>query len=153
MSEEHLLVDGYSILHQWDELKRDRIRSLAAGRRRLVQLLTQFHDCRPGSLTVVFDGRSGAAGGDEVGSGIEVIYSRKGQSADALIERMVGGSGRPQTFLVATDDRAERGVIEGLGGRTISADDLRLMVAAELKELSRTLEVNRARNLRFARRR
>jgi len=137
---EHILVDGYSILHQWSELKAARMRSLAAGRQALIHILTQFHDCHGGHLTLVFDGRSIPRGGDGIRSGIQILYSREGQTADAVIERIVGQSADPEKFLVATDDHAEQNIIEGLGGRVLSADAFHAAVKSELKSLEQILE-------------
>ena len=72
MSHEHILVDGYSMLHQCAELKPARLRSLAAGRQALILLLTHFHDSHGGELTVVFDGRSLPRGGEGVGIAPEI---------------------------------------------------------------------------------
>lgn len=149
MVTEHILVDGYSILHNWTELKPARTRSLAAGRQALIHLLTQFHDCRGGSLTIVFDGRSLPQGGDGIRSSIQILYSKEGQTADAVIERMVGQSPKPDQYLVATDDYAEQNVVEGLGARTISADIFHAMVEGELNNLETALEKISFKNRRF----
>lgn len=153
MAGPHILVDGYSILHQWEEFRPALRTSLAAGRQALIHILTQFHDCRGGKMTLVFDGRSLPKGGDGVRTQVDIIYSKDGQTADAVIERMVGQSARPQDFLVATDDYAEQNVIESLGGRTISADGFHAMVQSELQDLGKALETLSSRNQSFGRRR
>ena len=149
---EHLLVDGYSILHQWDELKPGRGRSLAAAREALVLLLTRYHDARGGELTVVFDGRSLPPGGFPFKTGLRILFSREGETADAVIERMVGQAPKDSRFLVATDDEMERSVVESLGAHTISAQILRSMVRDALKDLDAVLQKLAGRNRRFPRR-
>jgi len=151
MSGKHILVDGYSMLHQWDELKPARLRSLAAGREALILLLTHFHDSHGGKLTVVFDGRSVPRGGAGVKTDVGILYSREGETADAVIERMVGQSPRPHDFLIATDDHAEQNIVESLGARAISADGFHAMMEDELKNLKDFLKQLSLVNRRFSR--
>ncbi len=140
MTLEHIIVDGYNILYQWAALKAARMCSLAAGRQALIHLLTQLHDCRGGKMTLVFDGRSVLRGGDGVQTNIRILYTKEGETADAVIERMVGQSTQPENFLVATDDYAEQSVIQALGGHTISAEAFYAMAKSELVNLEQTLE-------------
>jgi uncharacterized protein len=149
---EHILVDGYSIMHQWTELKPARLQSLATGRQALIHLLTQFHDADGRALTVVFDGRSLPRGGEATRTSIQVVFSKDGQTADAVIERIIGQSPKPQSFLVATDDYAEQNVVEGFGAQTISAQGFHSMVQAEVSDLSQTLETLSLKNRNFGRR-
>lgn len=151
MGGEQILVDGYSLLHQWDELKPARMRSLAAGREALVLWLTRYHDARGGQLTVVFDGRSLPAGGLPFQTGVRVVYSRDGETADAVIERFVGQSPQPARILVATDDAMERNVVEALGARTVSAEIFYAMVRDELQDLQTDLKTISLRNRDFRR--
>ncbi|MDD2710268.1 MAG: NYN domain-containing protein [Verrucomicrobiae bacterium] len=150
---EHILVDGYSLIHQWDELRTARGRGAAAGRDALISALTRFHDSHGGGLTVVFDGQSVPKGGAAIKTGIQIVYSRAGESADAVIERMVGQSPRPADFLVATDDMAEQRVVEGFGAHTISAAGFRRMVEDDSKDLGREIKDLSRRNQGFSRRR
>ena len=151
MSSEHILVDGYSMLHQWPELKAARTRGIATGRQALIHLLTRYHDARGGRRTVGFDGRSLPKGGEATPTGMGGLYSRAGESADAVIERIVGQSATPSSFLVATDDHAEQNVVEGLGGRTVSADVFRLMLTEALDDLEMELDRISTGNRRFNR--
>lgn len=149
---EHILVDGYNILHQWTEFARARRSSLAKARQALIHLLTQFHDCHGGRMTLVFDGRSAARGDPSLRTNIEIIYSRQGESADAVIERVVGRSANPANFVVATDDRIQQSTVESFGARAISADMFHDLVESELDNLSGVLDGITARNRPFGRR-
>jgi len=151
MAGEHILVDGYSILYHWPELQPFHNRSLAAGREALIQILTQFHDARGGRLTVVFDGRSLPPGGTSIRTSIEVVYSKEGQTADSIIEKMVAQSPDPKAFLVATEDYAEQNTIESFGGQSISAQGFHAMVEAELDELEHVLQKLTFKNHPFTR--
>lgn len=151
MANEHILVDGYSILYQWKELDSLRQRNLATARQVLIKVLTHFHDYRGGKLSVVFDGRSLPKGGEAIRTNIEVIFSRTGESADAVIERIVGTSPNPSSFLVATDDFAEQTTVESLGAHTLSADGFHSMIEAEMEGLNDAISRITTKNSGFRR--
>jgi predicted RNA-binding protein with PIN domain len=149
----HVLVDGYSMVFQWPELVAARKRGLGAARDELVRMLTAFHDRSGGGLTVVFDGRSLPPSVEAVPTGIRVVYTRGGRSADAEIEGLVGGCAEPARLLVATDDRAERMTVEALGARTASAEVFREMVLEAGRELQEEIGRAAAKATAFRRRR
>lgn len=149
----HTLVDGYSMVFQWPELVAARRRGIGAARDELIRLLTAFHDGKGGGLTVVFDGRSLPPSGEAVPTGVRVIYTKGGRTADAEIEGIVGGCAEPGRLLVATDDQAERMTVEALGARTISAEVFRDMVLEAGRELREELGRATAKATAFRRRR
>jgi predicted RNA-binding protein with PIN domain len=73
-------------------------------------------------ITVIFDG-AGAPSGTPAASSrpeMEVLYSRRGKTADQLIERAVHRFGDFGEVLVVTDDQAECETVLSLGGSTSS---------------------------------
>src|ERR1051325_140558 len=86
-----ILVDGYSLLHVWEELAPGKPRFSAAARDELIWRLTQYHDACGTPITVVFDGASTTQTFSPSPSTpeVEIIYSRHGQTADQVIERVV----------------------------------------------------------------
>jgi len=155
MSDEHILVDGHNILHQWDELRPALAQSHATGRDALILLLTRFHDCHGGKLTLVFDGNTGSQKNESSKTGlktdISVFYSAAGESADAVIERIVGQSSRPDQFLVATDDHAEQNLVEAMGARVVSSVVFHAMLEDRLKDLNEWLKQLALCNRKFKR--
>jgi len=117
-----ILVDGYSLLHNWPELAPGRARYSAAARDALIQRLTLYQDACGTPVTIVFDGsglpgpRSAPAAPGEV----EVLYSRRGQTADQIIERAAHRFGPYGEVLAVTDDNAERETVISLGGSAAS---------------------------------
>jgi predicted RNA-binding protein with PIN domain len=49
-----ILVDGYSMLHNWPELAPGAARHSARAREELIAMLTQFHDAAGTPLTIFF---------------------------------------------------------------------------------------------------
>ncbi len=132
-----ILVDGYSLLHNWPELARGRARHSAAARDELIRRLTLYQDASGTPVTVFFDGASGPTGRRPAAStsAVEVLYSRKGQTADQMIERAVHRFGPYGEVLAVTDDHAERDTVISLGGSASSCWNFIETVERALAEL------------------
>jgi len=149
-----ILVDGYSLLHNWTELAPGRPRHSARAREELIYVLTRFRDATGTPITVFFDGAGAAPGTPppEPEPAIEVLFSRTGQTADQLIERAAHRFGDHGEVLVVTDDIAERETVTGLGGQAASCANFIRMVESALTELQDELrDYNRAERNRFNR--
>ncbi len=120
-----ILVDGYSLLHNWPELAPGTARHSEAARDALVEMLTQYQDAKGTPITVFFDGagprrvkpKNAAAGT------VEVLFSNAGQTADDLIERAAHRFQDYGEVLVVTDDFAERNTVSGFGGSVASCSE------------------------------
>src|ERR1051326_8108296 len=152
-----ILIDGYSLLHNWPELAPGRPRHSAAARDELVRILTLYRDATGTPITVFFDGsgpRRRGATGEAPADEVEVLFSRAGQTADQMIERTAHRFQPYGEVLAVTDDHAERDIVIGLGGQAASwmnfiRDIERAMAesADDLKRHNRT-ERNRFRQPR-----
>lgn len=137
-----ILVDGYSLLHQWLELAPGKARHSVAARAELVRRLTEYRDASGTAITVVFDG-AGERGrpGDMVSTReMEVLYSRSGQTADDIIEQVAARLAQLGEVLVVTDDYAERDTVIASGAMAISCDVFRGMMRDATEELQRDLK-------------
>src|SRR5437588_12912586 len=100
-----ILVDGYSLLHNWPELAEGAPRHSERARDALVDMLQHYQDASGTPVTVFFDGTGarrkpkGAAG-----PSVEVLFSSSGQTADDLIERAAHRFQEYGEVLVVTDD-------------------------------------------------
>jgi len=149
-----ILVDGYSLLHNWPELAPGQPRHSERARNELVQVLTRYHDTTGTPVTVFFDGAGAAAGVPkrETDSAVEVLFSHAGQTADQMIERAAYRFNAYGETLVVTDDRAERDVVSGMGGSVASCADFVRMIENALTELQDELRnYNRTELNRFNR--
>src|SRR5437660_3054485 len=104
-----ILVDGYSLLHNWPALAPGKPRHSAAAREELVHVLTQYRDAIGTPITVIFDGAGAPASTPKVESGpeMEILYSKAGRTADDVIERAAHRLSEFGEVLVVTDDYAE----------------------------------------------
>ncbi len=74
---------------------------------------------------MVFDGTGMKASSDSTPHGIAVFYSKSGQTADSIIERLAAKYAKDHEVTVATNDRMERTTAEAFGSMTISGLQLR----------------------------
>jgi hypothetical protein len=149
-----ILVDGYSLLHNWPELAPGRARHSALARAELIHVLARFYDATGTPVTVFFDG-SGAPPGTppaETHPAVEVLFSRAGQTADQMIERAAYRFSAYGEVLAVTDDVAERETVTGLGGLASSCANFIRLIENALAELQDELQdYNRAERNRFNR--
>jgi predicted RNA-binding protein with PIN domain len=147
-----ILVDGYSLLHNWPDLAPGFPRHSARAREELIHALTRYHDATGEQITIVFDG-AGAPPNlpqGESSAAVEVLFSRSGQTADQLIERATHRFQAHGEVLVVTDDLAERETVIGFGGETASCANFIRQVEGALAELHDELRNhNRMEQTRF----
>ena len=112
-----ILVDGYSLLHNWPELAPGKPRHSEDARGELVRMLTLYRDASGTSITIVFDG-AGKSPSTAYPStpDVEILYSRSGQTADQIIERVTARMEPFGEILAVTDDYAERDTVAYQGG-------------------------------------
>ena len=140
---ERLLVDGYNVIHAWPELKALLMHSLEEARDRLIDRLAVYAQVTGADVTVVFDAHKTAAmaSAEETRSGVRILFTRKGMSADQAIERMAYRlEGDHEPVVVATNDRFQRDLVAGMGSAVISAEELQRRVVEAEKQMSRTVQ-------------
>jgi len=115
--EKILIVDGHSAIFsmpEFSELHRGTSRYLA--RLELIKWLQRFADSSDWNVVVVFDGKQserGIEGGKD--EGLLVLYSRDGETADTVIERLAARFGEKDEVLVASNDRMVLLTVMGFG--------------------------------------
>ena len=99
-----IIVDGYNLIRQSAELAMLDRADLQSGREALLRELQSYRRARRHKITVVFDGREqgGFSEGAESAGGIGVRYSKRGETADSVIARLVS-QGDEGTVVVSSD--------------------------------------------------
>jgi len=95
---------------------------------------------------VVFDAHHSAAmaNSEDTVDGVRVVFTRRGHSADHVIERLAyEASNTGEVITVATSDRFQRDLVRGMGGAVISSLELEKRVIDAENEITR--RVNRYR--------
>ncbi|MDQ2918647.1 MAG: NYN domain-containing protein [Verrucomicrobiota bacterium] len=125
MQPQYLIVDGHSVIFAWPELRQLHERRTSLAREALVRRLRDYQDWTGVQVVVVFDGKGTTPNESSEPGEIQIFYSRAGQSADAIVERLASKYGERFKLLVATDDYLEQETATACGAECISAEGLR----------------------------
>ena len=125
MRPQYLLVDGHSIIFAWPELRLLHERRSSLARDALIRQLRDFQDWSGTKVVVVFDGRGSSVSQEAEPGEIQVFYSRVGQTADSIIERLASKYAERFHLIVATGDYLEQETTGASGAETVSPDGLR----------------------------
>ncbi|WP_148205196.1 NYN domain-containing protein [Candidatus Methylacidiphilum infernorum] len=118
-----LVIDGYSVIYAWDELRLAKRRSLSKARELLIEKLFVLHDLDIYQVVVIFDGSNPEPVSiPKVPEDFTVIFSPRGTTADGLIERYVSSSVPQRTVTVITADLEEKRQVESLGAFCMSPE-------------------------------
>jgi len=134
MATARILVDGYSLLHAWRDLAAGEPRHSARAREALIHVLTQYADSIGPPVTLFFDGSGAPKDTPETISpdSLEIVFSRRGKTADDLIERTAFRLKPHGEALAVTNDHAERDTVISMGGTAQSCEDF-------IRDIERTL--------------
>jgi predicted RNA-binding protein with PIN domain len=134
-----ILVDGYSLLHSWLALAPGAPRHSAEARGELIHVLALYSDAVGTPVTVVFDGggHRGTRSQSDSTASVEVLYSRAGQTADQIIERVTHRMKPFGEVLAVTDDYAERDTVIAMGGFASSCENFINTIENALRDLER----------------
>ena len=125
----YLIVDGHSIIFAWPELRKLHARRSSLAREALLKQLRDYQDWTGVRVVSVFDGKGKKAEATSDPAEVQVFYSRSGQSADAIIERLASKYAKKYELLVATSDSMEAETVHACGAETTSPDGLRALLA------------------------
>jgi len=120
-----LIVDGHSIIFQWPDLARQHAHKPQSARETLIKMLRTFQDNSDWHVVVVFDGKGASPTEIREPHSVQVFYSKSGQTADSIIERLVARYAGEYQVTVATDDGLERTTVQTFGASAMSSLQLR----------------------------
>ncbi|MFO7709217.1 MAG: NYN domain-containing protein [Desulfobacterales bacterium] len=131
----HIIVDGYNLIRRSPTLSRLDRRDLALGREALISGLAAYRKIKPHRITVVFDGVDAPADSParDVQRGVHVLFSRCGETADAVIVRLAGQE--REKALVVTSDGAVARAAQACGAAAIDSPEFEFyLMQAAVKE-------------------
>ena len=145
---EYLLVDGYNIIHAWDELKELARSDLSAARKALMDILSNYQGFRKCEVIVVFDAYKvkGNPGSVSKYHNIHVVYTKEAETADNYIEKVTYELGRKYQVRVATSDGVEQLIILGHGALRVSARMFRMEIEQAEGQIADLIAQNNRKN-------
>jgi predicted RNA-binding protein with PIN domain len=126
----YLIVDGHSIIFAWPELRKLQARRSSAAREGLIKQLRDYQDWTGVRVVVVFDGKGGKTSATSEPGEVQIFYSRSGQSADAIVERLASKYAKRFELMVATSDSMEAQTVQACGAEWVSPEGLRGLFAS-----------------------
>ena len=120
----YLIVDGHSIIFAWPELRKLHQRRSSLAREALIKQLQHYQDWTGVPVVVVFDGKGRQVNTSSDPGDVQVVYSRQGQTADAIIERLASKYAERFDLAVATSDLAEAETVHACGAEWLSPNSL-----------------------------
>jgi len=127
----HIIIDGYNLIRQSEQLRRAERLTLEEGRQALLRFLIPYRERKGHRLTVVFDGWEGGSAQEERdrAGGIDILYSRRGEKADEVIKRLAERSS--DELVVVTSDRDIGNFVERCGGTVVASPTFAAIVTGD----------------------
>jgi uncharacterized protein len=130
----YLIVDGHSIIFAWPELRKLHARRSYLAREALLKQLRDYQDWTGVRVVAVFDGKGNKVDTTSDPADVQVFYSRSGQSADAIVERLASKYGKRFDLTVATSDSMEAETVHASGAEWISPNGLRALLDSRRRQ-------------------
>jgi predicted RNA-binding protein with PIN domain len=127
-ADRYLIVDGHSVIFAWPDLRKLHDQRTSLARDELVKRLRDYQDWTGVHVVVVFDGKGAEVSNQADPHEVQIFYSRTGQTADTIIERLAGKYGERFRLTVATSDTLERATATAFGADSVSPEALRQLL-------------------------
>ncbi len=117
----HIIIDGYNLIRQSNTLSNLDRQNIQLGREALLKMLAEYKKIKRHKITVVFDGTNAHFSyprKDKI-KGIEIRFSRAGESADTVIKKMAAKE--KEKALVVSSDMGIVNAVVSNGAATINS--------------------------------
>nr|WP_316614415.1 translation factor GTPase family protein [uncultured Ruminococcus sp.] len=124
---EYVLVDGYNVIHAWDNLRAMVNEHMDVARNLLINTLCNYQGYKKCELILVFDAYKIKGHEREVEkfNNITIVYTKEAETADMYIERASYKLAKNNRVRVVTSDGMEQLIILGNGAIRVSAREFR----------------------------
>ena len=148
---EYLLVDGYNVIHAWDDLKELYYENVEAATGKLMDILCNYQGFKKCAVILVLDAykKEGNAMAIQKYHNIHVVYTKEAETADQYIEKVVHEIGRKYNVSVVTSDKVEQVIIQGQGARLISSREFKEEVEIVNRQIREEYESRRGGNKNY----
>ncbi len=142
---EFLLVDGYNIIHAWDDLSEIAAENLEDARDKLLDIMSNYKGFIRTEVIVVFDAYKvkNNRGSVYTHRNITVVYTKEAETADHYIERTTKELVQEYAVKVATSDYLEQIIIMGAGAMRVTPRELKVYIEDARERGRKKLEERR----------
>jgi len=140
---EYLLVDGYNVIHAWDELNDIAKGNLDGAAGSLNDILCNYQAINDIPVMVVYDAyKVKSHKTEEINyKNITVVYTRTAQTADQYIEQYAHENSKKFDITVVTSDGLEQVIVMGNGGKIMSSREFHEEATRCFKEFNERFNV------------
>ena len=123
----YLIVDGYNIVHAWEDLKELLPDNIEGARMRLMDILCDYQALTRYELILVFDAYKVKGNLGEMFDyhNIHIVYTKEAETADAYIEKLTHTISKDYQVTVATSDGLVQLITRGQNCLILSARELK----------------------------
>ena len=141
----YLIVDGYNIVHAWDELSCLIEDNLEGARMKLLDMLCNYQGFLKYEVIVVFDAYKVKGNLGEMFDyhNIHVVYTKEAETADSYIEKLTHQISKDYYVTVATSDGLVQLITRGQNCIVMSARELKEDVERVNQEIRAYLDCNK----------
>ncbi len=125
----HIIIDGYNLVRRSTTLSMFDEIDIQQGREALIDVLVNYKKLKRHRITVVFDGTSAPSffkQGDHI-RGIEVLFSRSGETADRVIKKMA--LREKEKAIVVSSDKEIVDYALSKGAATLSSEEFESIIS------------------------
>lgn len=144
LKDKYILVDGYNVIHAWDELEDIAQASLDGAAGRLNDILCNYQAMEGISLMVVYDAYrvKGHQVEEKAYNNITVVYTKEAQTADQYIERYAHEHSSKYDITVITSDGLEQVIVTGNGAHVVSSREFLEILNRRVSEFNQQFNVD-----------
>jgi len=143
IKEKYMLVDGYNVIHAWEDLKQLMAVSLDGAAQKLNDILCNYQAIKGIKLMVVYDAYKvkGRKSDEKLYNNITVVYTGEAQTADQYIERYAHENSSKYDITVVTSDGLEQIIVSGKGATIVSSREFEQTVIEAFKSFNEQFNV------------
>ena len=106
LKKDYLIIDGYNMLYAWEELSKLAKENMPIATAKLLNYLANYRAFKDCEAIVVFDGYKvkDNPGTKEDESGLKIVYTKEGESADFYIENLAKDIGKNYNVKIVSSD-------------------------------------------------
>lgn len=147
LAEEYLLIDGYNIIHSWEDLCEIATENLEEARDKFLDIISNYKGFIKSEVIVIFDAYKvkNNRGNVYKHRNITVVYTKEMETADHYIEKITkdltaGELIKEYSVKVATGDYLEQTIIMGAGAIRVTPRELKVSIEDAKAKVKKTID-------------
>lgn len=144
------IIDGYNVINAWPELKELAKQNLEDARLALIEDLAEYMSMSGEEVIIVFDAYNLDRPKETIEEkyGMEIVYTKRFQTADTYIEKQILNIGRRHNLKVVTDDGQIQILATSKGASRMTSTELKADIFNNQSKIKRKRKADFNRNFK-----